>query len=229
MGTLKPPTKSALVTALPLLTGSGADDGAPILVSASGPAGRIQGEVDAFRGLLGPLCSGTRPPYGSGRCEIGGDSLPDGMTQAGLREVPPTPWQHTVMPGTGLDLGFLDPTDGEVALTRGFGAVFTGEEAAGASLTFLDAAGAPLGIFYAPEGTTPGALSFVGVYFGSSLVSQVRVAGMGGAASLALLIFGMPVPARSSALSGKVSLHLARWGLNGPDDAPRSFPHSQAG
>lgn len=223
MGALKPPTKSALVTALPLLIGSGADEGAPILLSASGRAGQVQGQVDAFRGLLGPLGSGPRPHAAKERHEKGGESLPGALTQAGLRTMPPQRGGRVFE--ADLNLGFIDPISGEAALTRGFGAVFAGGDAAAcASLTFFDATGAPLGIFYVPEAAGPGALSFIGIYFGASLISQVRVAGIGGAAAVDEIIFGTPVPARASAAFRHSPHHLARWGLNGQGDAPRSSP-----
>lgn len=222
MGALKPPTRSALVTALPLL--AGAEEGAPILLAASGGAGRIQGEVDAFRGLLGPLRA--PPSSGNDRREVAADRPAGELAEAGLREVPqPTGARKA---GAALTLGFVDALGGEAALTRGFGVVFGGTGAAGGSLTFFDAAGVPLGIFYAPEGGR-GGLSFLGVYFGASVVAQVRVAGAGaGAAGMAELIFGAPVPARPPAPAVDLH-HLPRWSLAGSGNASPPVPHALAG
>src|SRR5215813_4459340 len=76
-----------------------------------------------------------------------------------------------------LDVDFLVPGSTTPALTRGFGSVFTNVTLANTtSLTFFDANNASLGIFFAPA--VPGAeqsLSFLGVDFGSDIVSRVLI------------------------------------------------------
>jgi hypothetical protein len=76
-----------------------------------------------------------------------------------------------------VDVNFFVPGSATTALTRGFGAVFTDVDIANTtSLTFFDAANASLGTFFVPTGTIPDAsLSFLGVDFGSAVVSRVRI------------------------------------------------------
>ena len=76
-----------------------------------------------------------------------------------------------------VDVNFFVSGSATTALTRGFGAVFTDVDLANTtSLTFFDAANASLGTFFVPMGTIPDAsLSFLGVDFGSAVVSRVRI------------------------------------------------------
>lgn len=70
-------------------------------------------------------------------------------------------------------MNFFVPGTTTAAFTRGFGAIFSDVDLANrTSLQLLDAAHASLGIFFAPTG---GAFSFLGVSFGSSAVSRVRI------------------------------------------------------
>jgi hypothetical protein len=77
-----------------------------------------------------------------------------------------------------LDVIFFVPGSTTAALTNGFGAVFTDVDLANTtSLTFFDSANASLGTFFVPAGTTAAeSLSFLGVDFGSAVVSRVRIA-----------------------------------------------------
>jgi hypothetical protein len=76
-----------------------------------------------------------------------------------------------------LDVIFFVPGSTTAALTNGFGAVFTDVDLANTtSLTFFDSANASLGTFFVPAGTTADeSLSFLGVDFGSAIVSRVRI------------------------------------------------------
>lgn len=76
-----------------------------------------------------------------------------------------------------LDVTFFVPGSTTPALTNGFGSVFTDVNLANTtSLTFFDAANASLGTFFVPTGPIADAsLSFLGVDFGSAVVSRVRI------------------------------------------------------
>jgi hypothetical protein len=76
-----------------------------------------------------------------------------------------------------LDVIFFVPGSTTAALTNGFGAVFTDVDLANTtSLTFFDSANASLGTYFVPAGTTASeSLSFLGVDFGSAVVSRVRI------------------------------------------------------
>jgi hypothetical protein len=82
-----------------------------------------------------------------------------------------------------LDVNFFVPGSTTAALTNGFGSVFTDVDLANTtSLTFFDGANASLGTFFVPAGTTADAsLSFLGVDFGSAVVSRVRITNGNGA------------------------------------------------
>jgi len=107
-----------------------------------------------------------------------------------------------------LDVTFFVPGSTTAALTNGFGAVFTGVDLANTtSLTFFDSANASLGTFFVPAGTTAAeSLSFLGVDFGSAVVSRVRITNGnaalgpndGGGLDLVVMddfLYGEPVPA----------------------------------
>ena len=71
-----------------------------------------------------------------------------------------------------LDVNFFIAGSSSTAFTRGFGAVFSDVDLGNTtSLQFFDSANSSLGIFFAPVGL----FSFVGVQFGSSVVSRVRI------------------------------------------------------
>jgi hypothetical protein len=74
-----------------------------------------------------------------------------------------------------LDVNFFVPGSTTSALTRGFGSVFTDVDLANTtSIEFFDANNASLGTFFAPVGG-PQSLSFLGVDFGSDIVSRVEI------------------------------------------------------
>ena len=71
-----------------------------------------------------------------------------------------------------VDVNFFIAGSSTAAFTRGFGAVFSDVDLASTtSLQFFDAANASLGTFFAPTGL----FSFLGVSFGSSVISRVRI------------------------------------------------------
>ena len=71
-----------------------------------------------------------------------------------------------------VDVNFFVAGSSNSALSRGFGAVFSDVDLASTtSLQFFDGANASLGTFFTPVG----AFSFLGVSFGSSVVSRVRI------------------------------------------------------
>src|SRR6267143_5153407 len=76
-----------------------------------------------------------------------------------------------------LDVNFFVPGTTTLALTRGFGSVFTDVDLANTtSLQFFDASNTSLGTFFVPAGTVANeSLSFLGVDFGSNIVSRVRI------------------------------------------------------
>jgi hypothetical protein len=76
-----------------------------------------------------------------------------------------------------LDVNFFVPGTTIPALTRGFGSVFTDVDLANTtSLQFFDASNTSLGTFFVPAGTVANeSLSFLGVDFGSNIVSRVRI------------------------------------------------------
>lgn len=74
-----------------------------------------------------------------------------------------------------LDVDFFVPGSGTPALTRGFGSVFTNVTLPDTtSIEFFDADNTPIGTFFAPVGGTQ-SLSFLGVDFGSDVVSRVEI------------------------------------------------------
>ena len=106
-----------------------------------------------------------------------------------------------------LDVNFFVPGTTIPALTRGFGSVFTDVDLANTtSLQFFDASNTSLGTFFVPAGTVANeSLSFLGVDFGSNIVSRVRITNgnaalgpNGGALDLVVMddfLFGEPVAA----------------------------------
>ena len=73
------------------------------------------------------------------------------------------------------DVNFFVPGSNTAAFTNGFGAVFTDVDLANTtSLTFFDSANVSLGTFFVPASAN-GGLSFLGVDFGSAVVSRVRI------------------------------------------------------
>jgi hypothetical protein len=76
-----------------------------------------------------------------------------------------------------IDVNFFIAGSNTAALTKGFGALFTDVDLPNTtSLTFFDSANTSLGIFFVPAGTTASeSLSFLGVDFGSPVVSRVRI------------------------------------------------------
>jgi hypothetical protein len=75
-----------------------------------------------------------------------------------------------------VDVNFFVPGSNTPALTNGFGAVFTDVDLANTtSLTFFDSANNSLGTFFVPVSVGNEGLSFLGVDFGSAVVSRVRI------------------------------------------------------
>jgi len=130
-----------------------------------------------------------------------------------------------------LDVDFFVPGSATPALTRGFGSVFTNVTLANTtSLTFFDANNASLGIFFAPA--VPGteqSLSFLGVDFGSDIVSRVLITNgnaplgpdEGPGIDLVVMddfvygepVSGVPEPSTLMLLAGGfLGLGLMRWG-----------------
>jgi hypothetical protein len=88
MGALKPVITTTLAAALPLLASIGMAGAAPIDFAAAGTsAAAVQGEVDAFRGLLGTLNPNVAGSFSSGRREINWDGVPN--TLAAPNNMPP--------------------------------------------------------------------------------------------------------------------------------------------
>jgi hypothetical protein len=87
-----------------------------------------------------------------------------------------SPRLFTALNSTITDVQFFVPGSTTGALTRGFGAVFTDVDLANTTgLEFFDIANNSLGTFFAPASVGNETLSFLGVDFGSSLISRVRV------------------------------------------------------
>jgi hypothetical protein len=110
----------------------------------------------------------------------------------------------TAVGSNALDVTFFVPGTSTPALTRGFGSVFTDVDLPNVTnLNFFDANNVSLGTFFAPAGPDAG-LSFLGVDFGSAVVSRVRItsgnAALGSPESgndLVVMddfLFGEPVP-----------------------------------
>lgn len=76
-----------------------------------------------------------------------------------------------------LDVLFFVPGSTTAALSRGFGAVFTDVDLQDTtSLAFFDGNNVSLGTYFVPQGTAASAsLSFLGVDFGTDVVSRVRI------------------------------------------------------
>jgi len=75
-----------------------------------------------------------------------------------------------------VDVTFFVPGTSFAALTRGFGVVFTDVDLANTtSLSFFDATNVLIDTFFAPAITGDETFSFLGVDFGSAVVSRVRI------------------------------------------------------
>lgn len=98
-------------------------------------------------------------------------------TYPGLFQTFSPPRLFTSFGSNVLDVNFFVPGSTDPALTRGFGAVFTDVDLANtSSLTFFDANDASLGTFFVPAvPNTDASLSFLGVDFGSTVVSHVVI------------------------------------------------------
>ena len=75
-----------------------------------------------------------------------------------------------------VDVNFFVPGSTTAALTRGFGAVFSDVDFANTtSISFFDASNNLLDTFFAPSITGNETFSFLGVDYGSAVVSRVRI------------------------------------------------------
>lgn len=114
------------------------------------------------------------------------DIIPGGGVQGSLADINPTyatsfqtfsPNRLFTPFGSNItDAAFFVPGSGTTtsALVSGFGAVFTDVDLANTtSIQFFDSNNASLGTFFAP--TAHNGLSFLGVSFGSAIVSSVRI------------------------------------------------------
>jgi PEP-CTERM motif. len=83
----------------------------------------------------------------------------------------------TALGSNSLDVNFFVPGSTTPALTRGFGSVFTDVDFPNTtSIEFFAANNASLGVFFVPAGPVPNeSLSFLGVDFGSNIVSRVHI------------------------------------------------------
>jgi hypothetical protein len=83
----------------------------------------------------------------------------------------------TALGSNSLDVNFFVPGTTTPALTRGFGSVFTDVDVANTtSIEFFAANNASLGVFFVPAGPVANeSLSFLGVDFGSNIVSRVHI------------------------------------------------------
>ncbi len=120
------------------------------------------------------------------------------------------------------DVNFFVPGSTTGALSRGFGVVFSDVDLAVTTmLEFFDSANVSLGAFFAPNIAGNETFSFLGVDFGSSIVSRVRVVSgnqvlAAGNTALDLVvmddfIFGEPTVARG--IPEPMTLVLATLGL----------------
>src|SRR5712691_1267072 len=98
-------------------------------------------------------------------------------TYPGLFQTFSLPRLFTALGSNVLDVNFFVPGTTIPALTRGFGSVFTDVDLANTtSLQFFDASNTSLGTFFVPAGPVANqSLSFLGVDFGSNIVSRVRI------------------------------------------------------
>ena len=83
----------------------------------------------------------------------------------------------TALGSNSLDVNFFVPGSTTPALTRGFGSVFTDVDLANTtSIEFFAANNVSLGVFFVPAGPVANqSLSFLGVDFGSNIVSRVHI------------------------------------------------------
>jgi hypothetical protein len=83
----------------------------------------------------------------------------------------------TAIGSNSLDVNFFVPGSTTPALTRGFGSVFTDVDLQNVtSIEFFAANNASLGVFFVEAGPVANeSLSFLGVDFGSNIVSRVRI------------------------------------------------------
>ena len=82
----------------------------------------------------------------------------------------------TAIGSTVVDVNFFVPGSTTAALTRGFGAIFTDvDSSTSTSISFFDAANNLLQTFAVPATTGDQTFSFLGVDYGSAVVSHVRI------------------------------------------------------
>src|SRR3984893_1847104 len=182
-------------------------DGVPGMVSAPDPLPANFFNVTSPRGVVfstagtgfqvsATVASGTPVEFGN-----------INATYPGLFQTFSPQRLFTALGSNVLDVNFFVPGTTIPALTRGFGSVFTDVDLANTtSLQFFDASNTSLGTFFVPAGTVANeSLSFLGVDFGSNIVSRVRITNgnaalgpNGGALDLVVMddfLFGEPVAA----------------------------------
>ena len=140
--------------------------------------------------LLQPEHSGTRPRRGiqhpgqrlAGQRERGQSDQHRGRVRQHRPRVPGffetfSPQRlFTAISSNIVDVSFFVPGTSFAALTRGFGVVFTDVDLANTtSLSVFDVTNTLLGTFFAPAITGDETFSFLGVDFGSAVVSRVRI------------------------------------------------------
>jgi len=82
----------------------------------------------------------------------------------------------TAIGSTIVDVSFFVPGSTTAALTRGFGAIFTDvDSSTSSSISFFDASNNLLNTYAVPAITGDQTFSFLGVDFGSAVVSHVRI------------------------------------------------------
>src|SRR5713101_5896750 len=152
-------------------------DGVPDGFSAPNPLPANFFNVNSPRGVVfttagtgfqvsATLASGTPVEFGN-----------INVTYSGLFQTFSAQRLFTALGSNVLDVNFFVPGTAIPALTRGFGSVFTDVDLASTtSLEFFDASNTSLGTFFVPAGTVANeSLSFLGVDFGSNIVSRVRI------------------------------------------------------
>jgi len=149
-------------------------DGVPDLLSAPNPLPANFFNVNSPRGVVfttagtgfqvsATAASGTPIEFGN-----------INVTYPGLFQTFSPQRLFTALGSNSLDVNFFVPGSTTPALTRGFGSVFTDVDLANTtSIEFFGANNVSLGVFFVPVANE--GLSFLGVDFGSNIVSRVHI------------------------------------------------------